>query len=552
MGKKENDFYSSDVLIIGGGLAGLRAALSANKAGAKVILVTKGKGASPEIMGFNAPVGLEDSEEVFFNDIVKSGLDINNKKLAMILATESIKAVRDLEDLGIVFDKKESEYDLLQPLGCTYPRLVHHKCLTGAEAADIMMKKAKSEDIQIIKDTMIMSLLVYEGNIVGAVGINMRNGNYVAFQSKAIVLAAGGCGRLYPFTSYPADISSDGYAMAYQENLEFIDMEFIQFEPCGFVYPSSLIGNVIPTTLLIAGGVLKNSKGERFMLKYNKEQGEKVQKNELSHAMYQEIVEGRATKHGGLYYDVSMLPRDLIVRNHSIFYGPAVKAGIDITKEPAEVAPIAHTALGGIIINEECETSLKGLYAAGEVAGGVHGANRLGGNSGTETLVFGARAGFYSAKYAISENFNININIFNDMVKEKISETELFRNNDNDNINPSIIRKELHSVMSKAGNILRNENQLKDALKKLDEIQSMIPNQYAENTKQLLEVIKNNNMISIARIIISAALTRSESRGAHFREDFPYIDDKKWLKNIIITKRNNSLEPEIKIRQKNI
>ena len=337
--------------------------------------------------------------------------------------------------------------------------------------------------------------------------------------------------------------------MAYQENLEFIDMEFMQFEPCGFVYPPSLIGNVIPTTLLMAGGVLKNANNERFMLKYNKDIGEKVQKDELSRAMHREIIEGRGTKHGGLYYDVTMLPRELIVRNHSIFYEPAIKAGIDITKEPAEVAPIAHTSLGGIIVNEECETSLKGLYAAGEVTGGLHGANRLGGNSGAETLVFGARAGFYSAKYAIAENYIINKNKINDRAKEKISEIELFRNKNNENLDPSIIRKEIHSVMSLAGSILRNKNQLTDALQSLGQIQNKLSKQYAENTNQLLEIIKNNNMVIVAKIIINAALIRTESRGAHFREDFPSIDNENWLKNIIIRKGESKLESEIRINK---
>jgi succinate dehydrogenase/fumarate reductase flavoprotein subunit len=547
MKKIESKIYKTDVLVIGSGLAGLRAALAAREEGVGVIVVTKSKGASPEIMGFNAPVGPEDSAEVFFKDIMKSGLNINNKKLVSILATEAEKAVLELEELGISFDKKEGKYDLLQPLGCTYPRLVHHKCLTGAKAGRIMSQKVECKGIKIIKGIMVTRLLVNEGNIIGAFGINMKDGSYIGFHSKAVVLASGGCGTLYPFTSYPIDISSDGYSMAYQVNVELIDMEFIQFEPCGFVYPPSLIGNVIPTTLLMAGGTLKNGEGERFISRNNKEGNKKIQKDELSRAMYREIIGGRATKHGGLYYDVSMLPKDLIVKNHSIFYKPAIKAGVDITEEPAEVAPIAHTSLGGIKINEKCETSIKGLYAAGEVTGGIHGANRLGGNSGTETLVFGKKAGKYSAKYAMTQDFKINENDINNILKEKISESELFKNKKDKYINSLILKKKLHSIMREAGGILRNENQLKNALKGLNKLKDMIPRQFAKNTNQLIEIYRINSMICSAKIIISAALTRAESRGSHYRQDFPDINNGDWLKNIII--KNNYGELEIKIRK---
>jgi len=542
----KNHIYETDVLVIGSGLAGLRAALSARGEGVDVIVATKSKGASPEIMGFNAPVGSDDSAEVFYKDIMKSGLGINNKKLASILAKEAEKAVVDLEELGISFDKKEGKYDLLQPLGCTFPRLVHYKCLTGAKAGNIMSQEAERKGIKIIKDIMVTNLLVKDSNIIGAFGINLKDGNYIEFHSKSVVLASGGCGTLYPFTSYPIDISSDGYSMAYQVNIELIDMEFIQFEPCGFVYPPSLIGNVIPTTLLMAGGILKNNKGERFMLRHDEKVGEKVNKDKLSRAMHREIIEGRATKHGGLYYDVSMLPKDLIIKNHSIFYNPAIKAGVDITEEAAEVAPIAHTSIGGIKINEKCETSIKGLYAAGEVTGGIHGANRLGGNSGTETLVFGARAGMYSAKYAIAQDVKINKNDISNIIKEKISVDELFKNKKDDYITPLIIKKKLHSIMREAGGILRNENQLKNALKELNKLENMIPQQFAENTNQLTEVHKNKNMICTAKIIITAALTRTESRGSHYRQDFPDMNNVDWLKNIII--KNNNGKPEIEIK----
>lgn len=540
--KLRDRIHRTDVLVIGRGLAGLKAAHMASNRGAKVTIVSKGKGASPDIMGFNAPVGPGDSPDTYFEDIVQSGLYINNRKLARIMAEEAEKAVVELAKMGMHFDRKDSGYHLLQPLGCKFPRLVHYGSLTGAEATKLFSKESRRTGVIIFQDIMITDLLAHGGEVIVACGINTKDGNFLGFYAKSVVLATGGCGTLYPFSSYPVDTNSDGYAIGLEVGAELVDMEFMQFEPCGFVHPRELRGHVIPTTLLMEGGELRNKSGERFMSRYNSKKGEKVQKDELSRGMFKEIVEGRGTKHGGVYYDVSMLPRDLIVKGHSIFYKPALKAGIDITKEPAEVAPIAHTSLGGLRINERCETSIRGLFAAGEVSGGIHGANRIGGNAGTETLVFGARAGHYAADYALFQQKKFYGEIFTDLIRTKEKIYESYQSKKVSPLNLLSFKERIRDIMRREMSIVKNEKGLKEGLRELEELQKQLPVLSAKDTNDLVEIYKIKNMMTTAKMMITAGLTRKESRGVHYRDDFPERNDSGWSKNIVIQKSNGDFK----------
>jgi len=534
-------FFKTDVLVVGGGLAGLRAALAASHRGASVIVIYRGKGASPGIIGFDAAVGDKDSVDTFYNDILKSGLGLCDKKLARILAKESVQAVEDLEKLGLSFDKKDSKYHLLQPLGCSYPRVVHYKNLTGIQAANLMIKQLKKNGVKIIDGATVTDLLIDEDSVIGVCGINQSSNSFFTIKAGAVVLAIGGCGSVYPFTTYPADITGDGYAMAYLSGAELIDMEFMAFESCGFVFPNKLRGKTVSTTILMEGGQLLNSKGERFMLRYNPERVEKVQKDELARAVYQEIMEGRGTKHRGVYLDVSMLPRDTIVYAHSLFYQFALKAGVDLTKDQAEVAPIAHTSIGGVKINEECMTTVAGLYAAGEVVGGIHGANRLGGSAGTETLVFGARAGKFAAEYALNHS-TIDVKRVNKLASGKIAEIEQDKNNKNNSIDPKMLKKEIHRVMEEKVSIVKNGDKLKQAKNKLAEIKEKYAHISLDNIDQLTDIYEIRNMLITAEILIMAAIYRRESRGVHFREDYPQRDDMNWLKKIVIRKCGDSMD----------
>jgi succinate dehydrogenase/fumarate reductase flavoprotein subunit len=541
---KNHQIHKTDVLVIGGGLAGMRSAQTAREGGAEVILVMKGSGASPWVFGFNAPVGSKDSSEIYYNDILQSGGYINNRNLAKVMAEGAVNAVSDLEKMGMNFDKDGKQYHLLQPLGCSCPRYVHYKNSTGREAVKLLRDDIRRKGVIIIQNTMITDLVVHNGKIIGACGISQKDGNLMIFCAKAIVIAAGGCGRIYPLSTYPEDITSDGYAMAYQIGAELIDMEFMQFEPCGIVYPESLRGEIIVTTLLMEGGQLRDGKGERFMLGYEPKRGEKVQKDELARAIHKEINEGRGTKHKGVYFDVSMLPREVIVTAHSMSYEPILKAGIDLTKEPAEVAPIAHTFIGGIKIDERCATSIEGLYAAGEAAGGIHGANRMGGNAGTEILVFGARAGKYASEYALSRYFESDRNIHEDFAERKMKLFDSLKIQRNNGLTPSFLRKQIQEIMQGKVNIIKSKKRLEEALNELYGLEEMLPKLTASDITQIIEFHQIQNMIITAKIVATAALTRTESRGTHYRNDFPKKNDKDWLKNIIIMKSNGKIEAQ--------
>jgi len=536
--------HKTDVLVIGGGLAGMRSAQKAREGGAEVILVAKGNGASPWVFGFNAPVGSKDSPERYYDDILQSGCYLNNRNLAKIMAEEAVIAVADLEKIGMNFDKDGNQYHLLQPLGCSCPRYVHYKNSTGREAIKLLGDEIRKQGVSIIQNTAIIDLIAHDGKIVGVFGISRMDGNLNIFCAKAIVIAAGGCGRIYPLTTYPEDITSDSYAMAYQIGADLIDMEFMQFEPCGIVYPESLRGEIIVTTLLMEGGQLKDGKGERFMLRYDPKRGEKVQKDELARAIYKEVYEGRGTKHRGVYFDVSMLPGDLIVTAHSMSYEPILKAGIDLTKESVEVAPIAHTFIGGIKIDESCATSIKGLYAAGEAAGGIHGANRMGGNAGTEILVFGARAGKYASEYALSKYFESSRNINEDFAERKMKLFDVVKIQMNNDLTLIFCRKQSHKIMQEKVNIIKNKGGLEEALNELDGLEKILPKLVTSDITQIIEFHQIQNMLITAKILVTTALTRTESRGAHYRNDFPEKNDRDWLKNIIIMKSEGKIETQ--------
>jgi fumarate reductase (CoM/CoB) subunit A len=535
----------TDVLIIGSGLAGLRAAEAAAREGASVTVVGKGVGASPGIMGFDVAINPEDNKEVYYEDLLRSGWFINNKKLARILAEDSVREVANLEGLGLKFDKKaDGSYDAFQPLGSTHPRLVHHKALTGIKGLSLIGKDCRKMGVLFVKRIMITELLRHNDRIIGAVGLDLRDGQFVSYLAKAVVLTAGGCGAIYPITTYPKDIVGDGYAMAYRAGAKMVDMEFLQYDPCCFVYPESIKGSPIATTMMKEGAVLRNELGERFMLKYG-EKAENVQKDELSRAMAMEISEGRGSKHKGVYYDVTMLPRDMVVINHSIFYDPALKAGVDLTKEPAEVAPAAHTLMGGVKIDEFCKSSLDGLYAAGEVAGGVHGANRIGGASGAEILTFGARVGKYAALTALAAKALPSEKTVDKLIEKEKKTYSARKEKKGGTSDFKAIHTQIQTVMSENVGIIKNKKNLTRACDELTELEGRVGDLSVKGAKQLIDRYKFENMITTGKMLAAASLARTESRGVHYRSDFPARDDKKWLKNIVIRQADGEMKLEI-------
>lgn len=397
------NIVKTDILIIGAGLAGLNAAYEAALLGSEVTVICKGSAsASPEVMGFNAPIHPDDSPELFYEEIMKSGQMLNRSGLAHRLAHESMEQVYRMEKLGVPFAKNpDGTYNGMKALGNSYPRIAHFKALTGAESVGILRKQAKALGVKFVEHTRAVDLLSDEAEVYGCLSLDDEN-HMVVFQSKCTILACGGLSNMHTISTYPKGLIGDGYAMAAKAGAEMVDMEFTQFEPCCIVHPQSLWGKLIVTTMLNEGGKLLNNKGEEFMK--NNEKGYKMQKSELSRAIVEEIRSGGGTEHGGVWMDVTALPHDRVAIDNSIFYDPPKREGIDITEVPVEVAPAAHTFMGGVRINENCESSLNGLLAAGEVSGGIHGANRLGGCAGAEVFVFGCIAGRQAHEVASVRN----------------------------------------------------------------------------------------------------------------------------------------------------
>lgn len=516
--------YEADVLVIGTGLSGLRAAVAAAYGETKVIAVGRLAQASGEVMGFNAPVLETDSILSYEKDLRESGQGIGDEDLVHALAAGASGEVAFLEKLGLCFDRDaDGEYHCLHTLGCTLPRLVHRGAVTGRKAMELMREVALARGVSIHEPVEMTHLLKNDGRISGALGF--EGSRAVVYHAGAVILCSGGCGGLYENTTYPSALAGSGYAMAYDAGAALVDMEFQQFEPCCFVYPESIRGQLVPTTLLRSGARLRNGNGLEFMSNYGLKP-DNAQKGELARAIATEIFQGRGTGHGGVYYDMTMLPRDIVTEKHSIFYEPALKAGIDLMKQPAEMAPAAHTCLGGVWVDAGASSTLPGLFAAGEAMGGLHGANRIGGCAGAETLVFGRIAGESAADYA--EHSPKPIRGENTARAKSILSVRpaaSFRD----------VPGQVRSVMSRYMGLVKTPQNMAAAQSALREISLALEEGHG-TSGDLNGFYSAKNMAQAAQLCVEASVARQESRGVFFRNDFPQRDDLNWTRHVIIKK----------------
>jgi fumarate reductase (CoM/CoB) subunit A len=544
----ESDVYQCDVLVIGSGGAGCRAAIEARKYGLKVIIVSKGlsfKSGCTTLAegGYNAAFGYvdtEDSVEDHFKDTLKGGAYLNDPELVKILVEEAPERLNELEGFGALFDRQESGKLNQRPFGGqTYRRTCFQGDRTGHEMMTALKEEVIRQDIETVEEVMITSLIQDEEKnaVLGACGISLRYSKFLTFQAKSTIIATGGAGWLYPVTSNALQKTGDGYAQAYHAGADLLDMEQVQFHPTGMLYPESRKGVLVTEAVRGEGGILLNKDGERFMKNYDP-RGELATRDVVARAIYNEIREGRGTPAGGVFLDVTHLPAELIEEKLETMLLQFMDVGLDIREEPMEVAPTAHHFMGGTCINQHGETSLKNLYAAGEAAGGVHGANRLGGNALADTQVFGKRAGEKAAKNALKAEFGLN--------QDQISSEEdriraLFKNGD---YYPFEIKKELQETMWNNVAIIRNEKGLKKALGKIDELKGMLRNMKVPDiggfNNDLQDALEVENMLLVASMVAKAALIREESRGAHYREDYPETRDK-WKKSIVLN-RNREIK----------
>lgn len=499
----DGERMNPDVLVIGGGLSGLTAAYEAVVHGARVILLRNGAGASPFVHGFNVPLDPLDSAECFLEDTLRSGYHRNDPKLAKKLCFEAADLLPFLNALGIDFDREDGGYKLIRPLGAAYPRVASVGNATGAA---IMKKLHRSLEAcrgcETIDNVRALALLTEDGRVCGAFCRDVRNGKPLRFGAKAVVLATGGFCGIFPFSSNTSDIGGDGIAMAYEAGAALRDLEFIQFEPTISVFPEKVRGKGIISTLFYNGAVLYNREGKRFMLDYG-EQAERVDKDVLSRHIFEEIRAGRGSEHGGVCFDATGVDPTLLKTTYPMYLERYLDCGIDLRKEPIEIAPAPHTSIGGVKIDETCATTVPGLFACGEVAGGIHGANRIGGNAGLETLVFGRTAGDSAAAYAAAHAV-----LRNGEAEERQSTPTA---------DPALLEeltRTLHAAMDGAMNVLRNKKQLDAAADALqDAICRLGPERGGLKENRLY------NDLLTGYLAVLSARERTRSVGCHVRTD---------------------------------
>lgn len=542
----ESRIIKSEVLIIGSGGAGCRAAIEVSNEGKEPLIVSKGLSFRSGCTGmaeggYNAVLKLvdpEDSFEAHYKDTIKGGSYLNDPDLVNILTRESPERLHDLEEYGALFDRQESGELNQRPFGAqTYRRTCFQGDRTGHEIMTALKEEIVKRGIKTIDEVMITSLILNDRDalmpkVIGAIGVDLKTSETIYFQSKAVILATGGAGQLFPVTSNTTQKNGDGFALAYRAGAELLDMEEIQFHPTGMVHPESKKGVLVTEAVRAEGGRLINSEGERFMSNYD-DRMELASRDVVARAIYNEIQEGRGSEHGGVYLTVAHLDPDYIDEKLETMVIQFEDAGVDIKTKPMEVAPTAHHHMGGVRIDEDGRTTIENLFACGEVCGGVHGGNRLGGNALADTQVFGKRAGFTAALACDISDYEFNIP---DIEEEENRIKSLIREG---TIKPQDMKKEIQQLMWDNVSIVRNEFKLRHALKRLMKMREELKDLDVKNVKQynesLITALEVTNMVDICILIVKSAILRRESRGAHYREDFPESDDT-WKKSIVMGK----------------
>ena len=507
------EIIRSHVLVIGSGGAGVRAAIEASAHGTCVLIsrTIAGKGGCTIMAegGYNAVMNEADSIADHFADTMKGGAYLNDQDLVHVLTKEAPDRMQDLISWGAVFDVTDSCTICQRPFGgqC-FPRTCYAGDRTGHEMMITLMERLAHTPVRVCHEVAAFDLLISEGRVIGALGLD-RKGRLYTFLADATVLATGGGTRVYDISTNSTSGTGDGYAMGWRAGAELIDMEQVQFHPTGAVYPWDARGRLVTEAVRGEGGVLKNSLGERFMSRYDPDRMELSTRDVVARACATEIMQGRGTPHGGVWLDVTHLPARTIEERLPVMLEQFLKYGVDIRTEPMEVAPTAHHIMGGLRIDPSCQTTLPGLYACGEVSGGVHGANRLGGNALAETQVFGARAGASAGRNARREG-----EVPDDQISSAVLMLEGYLNGD---ILPDQVKGEVQRIMWKGAGIFRNKAALEETRAALDVLSRK--RLKAVDPSGFIDCCTTRNMIDTARLIVTAALLREESRGAHVRTD---------------------------------
>jgi succinate dehydrogenase / fumarate reductase flavoprotein subunit len=543
--------HEHDVLIIGAGGAGLRAALGALGQGAKVGVVCKsllGKAhtvmAEGGIAAAMANVDTADDWRAHFRDTMRGGKLLNNWRMAQIHAQEAPERVRELEQWGALFDRTRDGQILQRAFGGhTFRRLCHVGDRTGLEMIRTLQDRGVQLGIDVYMECTISRLLKDGDRVAGAFGYWREQGRFVVFRAKSVVVATGGIGKAWKITSNSWEYTGDGMALAYGAGAELMDMEFVQFHPTGMVWPPGVQGILVTEAVRGEGGVLRNNLGQRFMEKYDPKKLDLSTRDVVARAIYTEVREGRGTEHGGVYLDISEKPADYVKKKlPSMYHQFKELADVDITKGPMEVGPTCHYMMGGIRVDAEtARSSVAGLFAAGEAAAGLHGANRLGGNSLSDLLVFGRRAGLAAAEHA---NKISTTPLDSEQVEEAAREMLApFERKDGEN--PYTIHRDLQEAMQKLVGIFRNKEDLIRALEELEKLIERTGRLSVEGSRlfnpgwHLAQDLKA--MLTVSQAVTRSALAREESRGAHSRIDYPGLDATWGTRNNVIAREGSAM-----------
>ena len=570
--------FEYDVLVIGAGGAGLRAAIEAHDKGVKTALICKSLlGKAHTVMaegGMAAAMGnvwKEDNWQVHFRDTMRGGKLLNNWRMAELHAKESPDRVLELEEWGALFDRtKDGLISQRDFGGHRYARLAHVGDRTGLELIRTLQQRAVALGIDVHMEVNVQRLIKDGDRVAGAVGYYRASGELAVFRSKAVVLATGGVGKAWKYTSNSWECTGDGMTLALDAGAELIDMECIQFHPTGMVWPPSVRGILVTEGVRGDGGTLKNTEGTRFMFNYipeffksetadnekeadawyedkknNRRTPDLLPRDEVARAINSEVKAGRGTPHGGVLLDIaSRRPADYIrKRLPSMYHQFKELAGVDITKDAMEVGPTCHYIMGGVRVEAEtAATRVPGLYAAGEVAGGLHGANRLGGNSLSDLVVFGRRAGLAAAEYARGLKTAPAL----DAAQADAAVRSLLSPFDSKgNENPYAIHSDLQECMQTLVGIIRTEGELRKALEEIAVLKQRLARVRVEGGRAFNPgwhlALDLHSMLSVSEAVTLGALERKESRGGHTRDDYPFTDDRFGTLNVVIRRSAGAL-----------
>jgi succinate dehydrogenase / fumarate reductase flavoprotein subunit len=577
-GIEQHEVHEYDVVVVGAGGAGLRAAIESATQGARTAIVCKsllGKAHTVMAEGGIAAalrnVWPEDGWEVHFRDTMRGGKMLNNWRMAQLHAQESPDRVLELERWGALFDRTKDGRILQRDFGGhRYARLAHVGDRTGLEMIRTLQQRAVHLGIDVFMECTINRLLKDGDRVAGAIAYWRHSGGFVVFRAPAVVLATGGIGKSYAITSNSWEYTGDGHAMALRAGADLIDMEFVQFHPTGMVWPPSVRGLLVTEGVRGDGGTLRNSTGERFMFRYipeffkdetadneaeadrwyddknNRRTPDLLPRDEVARAINAEVKAGRGSPHGGVFLDICTRrsPEYIKRRLPSMYHQFKELAGVDITREPMEVGPTCHYVMGGIRVDADTTAAvgLPGLFAAGEVAGGMHGSNRLGGNSLSDLLVFGRRAGHAAAEYARGAKGTLTVDArqVEAAVREVTGPVERKTGE-----NPYEIQRDLQQMMQSLVGIIRTEAELKDALVQIGQLRERAARVRVEGSLTYNPgwhlALDLQNLLLVSEAIALAALERKESRGGHTRDDYPKPDPRLAKVNVVVRMREGQI-----------